>query len=68
VIMRRLTDDEIVTFATVGRHNREFAELLDTLRTEELELMVKCGSLENFCTSKGRVQMLTEILQQLRSL
>lgn len=64
--MQRLTDEQLRTFAHVGKHNREFVELLDTLRKDELERTVQCGTLETFCTAKGRVQMLTEILQQLR--
>lgn len=60
-----LTDDEITILAQVGRHNRSFVDLLDRIRQAELEAMAKTNP-DNFCTLKGRVQVLTELLQQVR--
>ncbi len=60
-----LTDDDVALLAQVGRHNRQFVDLLERLRQSELERMALTNA-DNFCTSKGRVQMLTELLQQVR--
>jgi len=60
-----LTDDEITTLAQVGRHNRSFVDLVARLRQTEMERMALTTP-ENFCTLKGRVQVLTELLQQIR--
>lgn len=60
-----LSADDIALLAQVGRHNRQFVELVDRLRHEELETMSRTSQ-ENFCTLKGRVQVLTELLQQFR--
>lgn len=60
-----LTQDEVTLLAQLGRHNRQFVELVERLRQAEMETMVRT-SVENFCTYKGRVQVLTELLQQIR--
>lgn len=60
-----LTDDEVALLAQVGRHNRPFVELLARLRQAEMESMARTSQ-DNFCTLKGRVQVLTELLQQVR--
>lgn len=60
-----LSDDDIALLAQVGRHNRPFVELVARLRQSEMENMART-SVENFCTLKGRVQVLTELLQQVR--
>lgn len=60
-----LGEDDVALLAQVGRHNRQFIDLLERLRQSELERMVLTNT-ENFCTHKGRVQMLTELLQQVR--
>ena len=60
-----LTDDDVALLAQVGRHNRQFVDLLERLRQLELERMALTNT-DNSCTSQGRVQMLTELLQQVR--
>lgn len=60
-----LTSDDIALLAQVGRHNRQFVELVERLRQSELETMARTSP-DNFCTLKGRVQVLTELLQQIR--
>lgn len=60
-----LSQDDVALLAQVGRHNRPFVDLLERLRRDELEYMAKTN-VEQFCTSKGRVQVLTELLQQVR--
>ena len=60
-----LAPDDAALFAQVGQHNRQFVELVARLRQAELEAMARTNN-DNFCALKGRVQMLTEFLQQLR--
>lgn len=60
-----LSPDDIALLAQVGRHNRPFVELVERLRQGELENMARTSQ-DNFCTLKGRVQVLTELLQQIR--
>lgn len=60
-----LSQDDVALLAQIGRHNRQFVELLERLRQDELELMSKT-SVENFPMLKGRIGMLTDILQQVR--
>lgn len=61
----RLADADALLAKQVGRQNSQFVELLENLRADELEALAK-ASVDNFCTLKGRVQMLTELLQQLK--
>ena len=60
-----LAEDDIRLCLQVGKHNPQYVDLLTKLRAAELESLTRC-SLDTFCTQKGRVQMLTEILQHLR--
>lgn len=50
---------------TLGRHNPEFVSILGRMRADDLERMAD-ASPDNFCTLKGRVQLLKELLQQLQ--
>ena len=59
------SEDDLSLLALVGRHNVKFVELLVTRRQAELERLA-ATSPDQFSTLKGRVQMLTELLQQLR--
>lgn len=61
----RLSDAHALLAKQVGRQNSQFVEMLESLRADELEALAK-ASLDNFSTLKGRVQMLTELLQQLK--
>lgn len=61
----RLSEDDALLAQQVGRQNQQFVGLLERLRAAELELLAK-ASVENFSTLKGRVQMLTDILQQIK--
>lgn len=61
----RLSDADALLAKQVGRQNSQFVELLESLRADELEALAK-ASVDNFSTLKGRVQMLTELLQQLK--
>lgn len=61
----RLSDADALIAKQVGRQNSQFVEMLESLRADELETLAK-ASLDNFSTLKGRVQMLTELLQQLK--
>lgn len=61
----RLSDADALLAKQVGRQNSQFVELLENLRADELEALAK-ASVDNFSTLKGRVQMLTELLQQLK--
>jgi hypothetical protein len=61
----RLDSEGAKIMTHVGRHEPQFVELLGSLRSKELETLALCNP-ETFSTQKGRVQMLTEILQQLR--
>lgn len=64
--MLRLNSDEQSQFSRVGRHEQSFVETLQKLRSAELETMAM-ASRETFDTLKGRVSMLTDILQQLKA-
>lgn len=61
----RPSPDQLKLMAQVGKQYPQFIELLDLFRQAELEAMAVTTP-ENFCTLKGRVQMLTNLLQQLR--
>lgn len=50
--------------AQLGKHNPRFVELLQQMRAYEVE-QTMLGSSERFDTHKGRVSMLTELLQQI---
>lgn len=64
--MMRLTPEQLRVFQQTGRHAPELTDLLRAMRQEELEAMALCApQLDVFCTFKGRVQMLTELIQQL---
>lgn len=57
-------DQQLCT--AVGRREKQFTELLTRLRASELEATVK-GPVDHFLTHKGRVEMLTELLQQMKA-
>lgn len=61
-----LSPDDQQLCKSVGRREQQFTELLTRLRASELEATVK-GSLDQFLTHKGRVDMLTELLQQMKA-
>ena len=61
----QVSDDDLAVIAQVGRHNVKFVDLIAKRRQAELEKLA-LTSADQFCTLKGRVQMLTELLQQLR--
>ncbi len=50
----------------IGKQFSGFLDLLDRLRSAELEQMAQ-GTPEHFSTYKGRVQALTELRQVIRS-
>jgi hypothetical protein len=50
----------------VGRREKQFVELLERLRVAETEAAIK-GTVDHFLTRKGRVEMLTELLQQMKA-
>lgn len=61
----QVSEDDLAVFAQVGRHNTKFVDILVQRRQAELENLART-SVDQFSTLKGRVQMLTELLQQLR--
>lgn len=61
----QLSDDEAKLLKQIGRQFPGFPELLDRIRTAELESMSN-GAQEHFSTYKGRVQCLTELRQLIR--
>ena len=61
----QLSDDEAKLLKQIGRQYPNFVELLERLRSAELESMAT-GTQEHFSTYKGRVQCLTEIRQLVR--
>ncbi len=62
----QLSDDEANLLKQIGKHYPQLADVLDRVRTAELESMAN-GTQEHFSTYKGRVQCLTEIRQLIRS-
>lgn len=60
------SDDEQNLCKQVGKHFPGFLDLLERLRSAELEQMSQ-GTPEHFSTFKGRVQALTELRQVIRS-
>jgi len=62
----RLPDADAHLLLQVGRQNRDFVEVLERLRTSEMEATLK-GPVDRFLTHKGRVEVLTELLQQLKA-
>lgn len=62
----QVSDDEAKMLKQIGKQYPAFPELLDRLRSAELEAMSN-GTQEHFSTYKGRVQCLTEFRQLVRS-
>lgn len=62
----QVSDDEAKMLKQIGKQYPAFSELLDRLRSAELEAMSN-GTQEHFSTYKGRVQCLTEFRQLVRS-
>jgi hypothetical protein len=62
----QLSDDEQAMCKQIGKQFSSFLDLLDRLRSAELEQMAQ-GTPEHFSTYKGRVQALTELRQVIRS-
>lgn len=62
----QLSDDEQAMCKQIGKQFSGFLDLLDRLRSAELEQMAQ-GTPEHFSTYKGRVQALTELRQVIRS-
>lgn len=60
-----LSADETTLCKQIGKQYSQLVELLDRLRTAELEAMALGGG-EHFMTYKGRVTMLTELRQHFR--
>lgn len=60
------SDDEQKLCKQIGKQFPNFLDLLDRLRTAELEQMAT-GTQEHFSTYKGRVRALTELQQVIRS-
>lgn len=60
-----LTADEAELCKQVGRQFPRYVEMLDRLRTAEMESMAVSSS-DHFGTFKGRVSVLTELRQQVR--
>lgn len=50
----------------VGRREQPFTELLARLRASEMEATLK-SNVDQFLTRKGRVEVLTELLQQMKA-
>lgn len=64
--MKNLTEDDAKLLAQVGRHYPQLVELLTRVRADELEFTVSTN-IEFFPVQKGRIGMLTELLQQLKA-
>lgn len=62
----RLPDEDANLLRQVGRQNKDFIEVLERLRASEVEVTLK-SPIERFLTQKGRVEMLTELLQQFKA-
>lgn len=60
-----LSDDDRAVLQHIARHEQKFVDYLHSLRQTELEQMAKANN-ETFGTLKGRVQMLTDLLQHIR--
>jgi len=60
-----LSEDETAVLQHVARNQQKFVECVKRLRSDELEQLAKANN-ETFGTLKGRVQMLTDLLQHLR--
>jgi hypothetical protein len=61
-----LTDDETKLCKQIGKQYPAFGELLERMRASELEFMA-AGTPEHFGTYKGRVSMLADLRQLVRS-
>ena len=61
----KLSPDQIALVKTVAQQFPQFVELVAAWRQYEMENGF-LGTTENFGTSKGRVQLLTELQQKLR--
>ena len=61
-----LSDDELKLCKQLGKHYPQFLELVDRLRSAELEAMA-LGNDDHFRVFKGRTQILTELRQAIRS-
>lgn len=61
-----LSSDDIQLLKQLGRQHPRLVGLLTDARQAELEAMSKTSP-EHFCTSKGRVQVLTELRQHVQS-
>ena len=60
-----LSDDEIKLCTQLGRQYPQFLELVERLRSAELESMAT-GNDDHFRVYKGRTQLLTELRQAIR--
>ena len=61
-----MSADEKTLCQQVARQFPQFTDLLDKLRQADLEAM-SLTTPDHFCTYKGRVQMLTQLRQQIRA-
>jgi hypothetical protein len=61
-----VSPDDIQLLKQLGRQHPRLLEMLTAARLAELEQMAKTST-EHFCTSKGRVQALTELRQLIQS-
>lgn len=66
IMALKLTDDDIQLLKQLGRQHPRLLALLTDARQSELEFMAQTAP-EHFCTSKGRVQVLTELRQHVQS-
>lgn len=61
-----LSEEDIKQLKQIGKQYPNLLEMLDRLRSAELENMALTTT-DHFSTFKGRVQMLTELRQHFRS-
>lgn len=64
--MKNLTADDTKLLAQVGRQYPQLVDLLTRVRVGELEYTATT-SVEFFPVQKGRIGMLTELMQQLKA-